>query len=50
MAKHTARKGLTIKVTTVGRAVKKRLLDRPKIRRKYTVMNLKRNMAALIRL
>jgi hypothetical protein len=41
LAKHTARKGLTIKVIAVGRAEKKRLLERPKIRRKYTVMNRK---------
>ena len=46
MAKHTARKGLTIKVIAVGRAKKKerereRLFERPKIRRKYNVMNRK---------
>jgi hypothetical protein len=45
LAKHTARKGLTIKVIAVGRAKKERererLFERPKIRRKYNVMNRK---------
>jgi hypothetical protein len=41
LAKHTAGKGLAIKLIAVGRAEEKRLLERPKFRWLYTVMNRK---------
>jgi len=41
LVKNAACKGLTVNVVAVGRAEKKELLDRPKIRRKCTVMSRK---------